>query len=65
MTSSKRHLPAHRRRELDSDSVDRRLARAIGAQRRLKAHRASRVWINAGGVGTTDPRYAHLKRSHD
>jgi hypothetical protein len=65
MTSSKRDLPAHRRGKLDSDSVDRRLVWAIGAQRRLKAHRASRVWVNAGGVGASDPRYAHLKRSHD
>jgi hypothetical protein len=65
MTSSKRDLPAHRRGELDSDSVDRRLVWAIGAQRRLKDHRARRVWINAGGVGARDRRFAHLKRSRD
>ena len=43
---------------------DPRMPRAIEARRRL--HRATgRVWVNGREVGGTDPRYAHLGRSHD
>jgi hypothetical protein len=65
MTSRKRDRPAHRRAELNRDSVDRRLSPVIDAQRRLNAHRPSRAWINASAVGGSDPRYAHPTRSYD
>ena len=45
--------------------VSRRLSLAIDAQRRLNAHRPSRAWTDASGVGASDPRCAHLTRSHD
>jgi hypothetical protein len=65
MASSVRDRAARRRGELGRDGVERRLSPAIDAQRRLNAHRPSRVWISESGAGGSSPRYAHLTRSHD
>lgn len=43
---------------------DPRTPRAIEARRRL-TRATGRAWVNGREVGGTDPRYAHLGRSHD
>lgn len=47
----------------------RRLEMAIAARRRLAdgapAPGRGRAWINGREVGGTNPRYAHLHRTHD
>ena len=65
MISRTRDRVARRRGELNRDRGDRRLSLAIDARRRLDIRRPSRAWINANGVGGSDPRYAYLTRSHD
>ena len=44
---------------------DQRLRRAAEARRRVEGARGGRAWINGREVGGTDPRFAHLTRSHD
>lgn len=65
MISRTRDRVARRRGELNRDRVRRRLSLAIDARRRLDARRPSRAWVNANGVGGSDPRYAYLTRSRD
>jgi hypothetical protein len=43
---------------------DLRVLRAIEARRRLQPI-GGRAWINGRELGGTDPRFAHLTRSHD
>lgn len=66
MNDVKRHLtpvpggdPRERRR---------RSAQTIDARRRLEGRERpghGRAWLNGHEVGGTDPRFAHLHRSHD
>jgi hypothetical protein len=54
----------------------RRVGRAVAARRRLdssaqraerrkRARRVGRVWVNGRELGGTDPRFAHLAASFD
>ena len=65
MTRSTRDLPVRRRGELSRDRTIHRVSSAIDALRRLNARRADGTATRAARVGPSDPRYAHLPRSHD
>jgi hypothetical protein len=55
-----RRLPSGRDRR-------RALGLAIAARRRLDTERRppGRVWVNGREVGESEPRFAHLGRTHD
>jgi hypothetical protein len=57
----------------DHQERSRRVGRAMAARRRLdsggdrrrRARRGGRVWVNGQELGGTDPRHAHLALSYD
>jgi len=44
---------------------DRRVGQAIKARHDLATRGVGRVWFNGRELGGADPRYTHLKASHD
>ena len=68
MTSTQQRATAgaaRRRGGLHRADGDRRVGRAIHAQRGFATRRVGRAWINGREVGGTDPRYIQLSESHD
>ena len=51
----------------EPERIRRRMVLATAARRRLEPTPPprGRAWINGREVGGTNPRYAHLHRSHD
>jgi hypothetical protein len=43
----------------------RQLLRLVEVRRELESRGRGRAWINGREVGGADPRYEHLRRTHD